>query len=74
MLSTSRKAWSGWEVDDIYRAQPQPAEVEIRNEARAHFWYEQKFDMHCPPHESTEAAIDLFAATTCCLGVRLEPG
>jgi hypothetical protein len=48
-----------------------PAEVEIRNEARVHLWYEQKFGIACPPHESTEAAIDCFAATTCCLGVRL---
>ncbi|MFD5181964.1 nucleotidyltransferase family protein [Streptomyces sp. NPDC058372] len=51
-----------------------PAEVEIRNEARVHLWYEGKFGTPCPPHLSTEAAIDTFAATTCCLGVRLEPG
>lgn len=50
-----------------------PAEVEIRNEARVRLWYEQKFGVPRPPHESTEAAIDSFAATTCCLGVRLEP-
>lgn len=51
-----------------------PAEVEIRNEARVHLWYEDKFGVVCPPYESTEAAIDSFAATTCCLGVRLEAG
>ncbi|GAA5040339.1 nucleotidyltransferase family protein [Streptomyces siamensis] len=51
-----------------------PARVEIRNEARVHLWYEQKFGVPCPPYESTEAAIDSFAATTCCLGVRPEPG
>lgn len=50
-----------------------PAEVEIRNEARVHLWYEQKFGVPCAPHESTESAIDCFPATTCCLGVRLEP-
>ncbi|KOU56343.1 hypothetical protein ADK57_42720 [Streptomyces sp. MMG1533] len=50
-----------------------PAEVEIRNEARVHLWYEEKFGVPCPPYDSTEAAIDSFAATTCCLGVRLEP-
>ncbi|MFJ3306708.1 nucleotidyltransferase family protein [Streptomyces sp. NPDC086549] len=49
-----------------------PAEVEIRNEARVHLWYEGKFGVACPPYESTEAAIDSFAATTCCLGVRVE--
>ncbi len=48
------------------------AEVEIRNEARVHLWYEDKFGVVCPPYESTEAAIDSFAATACCLGVRLE--
>ncbi|WP_371776471.1 nucleotidyltransferase family protein [Streptomyces sp. NBC_01438] len=50
------------------------AEVEIRNEARVHLWYEEKFGVPCAPHTSTESAIDCFAATTCCLGVRLEPG
>lgn len=50
-----------------------PADVEIRNEARVHLWYEQKFGVPCPPHDSVESAIDSFASTTCCLGVRLEP-
>jgi hypothetical protein len=50
-----------------------PATVEIRNEARVHLWYEEKFGVLCPPHDSTEAAIDSFAATTCCVGVRSEP-
>ncbi|MCG7203079.1 nucleotidyltransferase family protein [Streptomyces arenae] len=68
-----------WEAEDaVIRAGREafaglPAEVEIRNEARVHLWYERKFGVRCPPHESTEAAIDRFAATTCCLGVRLEP-
>jgi hypothetical protein len=41
---------------------------------RVHLWYEQKFGVPCPPHESAEAAIDTFEATTACLGLRLEPG
>ncbi|MEW2289221.1 nucleotidyltransferase family protein [Streptomyces sp. NPDC047841] len=49
-----------------------PAEVEIRNEARVHLWYQGKFGVPCPPYDSSEAAIDSFAATTCCLGVRVE--
>jgi hypothetical protein len=49
------------------------ATVEIRNEARVHLWYEQKFAAPCQPYTSTEAAIDSFAATTCCVGVRIEP-
>src|SRR5215472_4418262 len=51
-----------------------PAPVQIRNQARVHLWYEQKFGVPCPPHASTEAAIDTFEATTACLGVRLLPG
>ncbi len=48
--------------------------VEIRNEARVHLWYEDRFGAPCPPYTSTEAAIDSFAATTCCVGVRVEAG
>jgi hypothetical protein len=51
-----------------------PAEVEVRNEARVHLWYESHFGVPCPPYSSSEHAIDSFAATTCCLGVRLTPG
>ncbi|MFF4693582.1 nucleotidyltransferase family protein [Streptomyces sp. NPDC001307] len=67
-----------WEAEDaVIKAADDafadlPAEVEVRNEARVHLWYEQKFGVACAPHTSTEAAIDSFAATTCCLGVRLE--
>lgn len=68
-----------WEAEDaVIKAGREifadlPAEVEIRNEARVHLWYEDRFGVPCPPYESSEAAIDSFAATTCCLGVRLEP-
>jgi hypothetical protein len=63
IIRTGREAFAGL-----------PAPVQIRNQARVHLWYEQKFGVPCPPHESTEAAIDTFEATTACLGVRLEPG
>jgi hypothetical protein len=43
-----------------------PAPVQIRNQARVHLWYEQKFGVPCPPHDSAEAAIDTFEATTAC--------
>ncbi len=49
-----------------------PADVEIRNEARVHLWYEERFGVTCRPYSSSEHAIDQFPATTCCLGVRLE--
>src|SRR6266568_4763235 len=50
-----------------------PVPVQIRNQARVHLWYEQKFGVPCPPHDSTEAAIDTFEATTACLVVRPNP-
>ena len=69
-----------WEAEDaviqaghrIFRDLPVP--VEIRNEARVHLWYEEKFGVRCEPYESTEAAIDTFEATAACLGVRLDLG
>jgi len=51
-----------------------PAPVQIRNQARVHLWYEPKFGLACPPHSSTEAAIDTYEATVACLGLRLRPG
>ena len=53
--------------DEIFAGLPAP--VQIRNQARVHLWYEQKFGLPCPPHTSTEAAIDTFEATAACLGV-----
>jgi hypothetical protein len=55
-----------------FAAVPKP--VQIRNQARVHLWYEEKFGLPCPPYESSEAAIDMFEATTASVGVRLEPG
>ncbi|XVU21355.1 nucleotidyltransferase family protein [Actinoplanes sp. CA-054009] len=63
-----------WEAEDrVIKAFAGAENVEVRNEARVHLWYEEKFGVPCLPYDSTEAAIDSFAATTCCLGVRLEP-
>jgi hypothetical protein len=68
-----------WEAEDAAIQAGQtiftdlPIPVEIRNQARVHLWYEDKFGVRCPPHTCVEAAIDSFEATTCCLGVRVEP-
>lgn len=70
---------TSWHAEDaaIQAARPifsdLSADVEIRNQARVHLWYETKFGIPCPPHRCTEDAIDSFIATTCCLGIRLEP-
>lgn len=65
----------GWDAEDaVIRAGARvfgDLPVEIRNEARVHLWYADRFGVPCPPHTCTESAIDSFAATTCCLGVRV---
>jgi hypothetical protein len=48
------------------------ADIEVRNEARVHLWYEQKFGVPAPPFTSCEDAIDHFASTTCCYGVSTD--
>jgi hypothetical protein len=69
-----------WEAEDaVIRAGDEvfaglAALVQIRNQARVHLWYEQKFGRPCPPHPSSEAAIDTYEATVASLGVRLESG
>jgi hypothetical protein len=49
-----------------------PAPIEVRNEARVHLWYEQKFGVRAHPFTSCEDAIDHFAATSCCYGVTVD--
>ncbi len=69
-----------WEAEDaVIQAGAEafgdlPAPVQIRNQARVHLWYEQKFGTPCAPHRSAEAAIDTFEATAACIGVRVEAG
>ena len=46
--------------------------VEIRNEARVHLWYEQKFGVSARPFRDCADAIDSFAAICCCYGIRVD--
>ncbi|WP_311380490.1 nucleotidyltransferase family protein [Arthrobacter sp. ISL-69] len=48
------------------------AEVEVRNEARVHLWYEEHFGVPAVPFTSTVDAIDHFAAKTCCFAVTAD--
>lgn len=45
------------------------ATVEIRNQARVHLWYEEKFGVAGTPYRSATDAIESFASTTCCVGL-----
>ena len=49
-----------------------PVPVEIRNEARVHLWYEERFGVPAPPFRDCADAIDHFAAVCCCYGVTVD--
>lgn len=46
--------------------------VELRNQARVHLWYPDKFGVSIPPLSSLEAALRLWPATCHAIAVRLE--
>lgn len=47
-------------------------DVEVRNEARVHVWYEDHFGVPAVPFTSTLDAVDHFAAKTCCFAVTAD--
>jgi uncharacterized protein len=69
-----------WEAEDaaIAAAMSQldgiEAEIQIRNEARVHLWYESKFGVPCPPYRSTRHAISTFPNCSSCVAIRVAGG
>lgn len=67
-----------WEAEDavIRRGAEHFADValpvEIRNQARVHLWYPERFGRAVPAFTSCTHALDYFAAETHAVGVRLE--
>jgi len=51
-----------------------PVPVEIRNEARVHLWYAERFDAPAWPFRDCADAIDSFAAFCCSVGVTARDG
>ncbi len=45
-------------------------DVQVRNQARVHLWYEQKFGVHCQQLRSTRDGIDHFLNRSSCFGIR----
>ncbi|KAI5468142.1 hypothetical protein BGZ63DRAFT_419778 [Mariannaea sp. PMI_226] len=68
---------TSWEAEDaVIQAGKElfadiSTEVEIRNQARVHLWYESKFGVPCPPHDCVEAGIDTWISTSAMIGVRI---
>ena len=48
-------------------------EIQVRNQARVHLWYEQRFGVPCPPIQSSREAIDTFPNQSSCFGVCQRP-
>ena len=47
--------------------------VEVRNQARVHLWFEQRFGEPYAPLKSSAEALSRFTSTVFAVGVRLEP-
>jgi hypothetical protein len=45
-------------------------EVQVRNQARVHLWYEEKYGAPCPKLKSSREGIDGFLNQSSCFGVR----
>ncbi|MNC63892.1 hypothetical protein D3C75_1140520 [compost metagenome] len=45
--------------------------VDLKNQARVHLWYRDKFGIELQPYVSLEAAIDSWPTTVTSLGARL---
>ncbi len=45
-------------------------DVEVRNQARVHLWYEDHFGVPCPPLRCSAEAVDRYAAHACKVAVR----
>lgn len=45
------------------------ADIELRNQARVHLWYEEKFGMPYPPLKCATEGIDRFLARACMVGL-----
>jgi uncharacterized protein len=50
------------------------APVEVRNQARVHLWYPDRFGVAVDPLRTCEDGIDTFAMTTCCVATRRVDG
>jgi len=67
---------TSWKAEDdaIARActlfAPLGIEVELRNQARVHLWYPEKFGMPYPPLSCATEGIDRFLAPACMVGVQ----
>jgi hypothetical protein len=51
-----------------------PGEIQVRNQARVHLWYEKRFGLAIAPLRSARDGIDHFLVQASCVGVRCGGG
>lgn len=51
-----------------------PIKVEIKNQARVHLWYRERFGGHYPQLKSARAGIDLYLISCTCVGIDVQTG
>lgn len=49
-----------------------PIKVDIKNQARVHMWYKDKFGVEIKPYQTIEQAIDTWPSTATAIGVRYD--
>ena len=71
---------TSYEAEDVFIrkaaaafASPLDRMVEVRNQARVHLWFEDKFGEPYPPLARTDEALERFICPAFAVGVRLEP-
>ena len=70
-LSAEREAENQQRVADLLA--PLPVKVDVKNEARVHLWYEERFGYALTPYTSTQNAIATFPTTATSIGVQPTP-
>lgn len=73
-----------WHEDTSYEAEdrviqqvlevldPIDIPIEVRNQARVHLWFNQKFDLNRPALRSSREGIDQFLVECTCLGINAQ--
>jgi hypothetical protein len=67
-----------WEAEDRVILQVSesmadlPINVEVRNQARVHLWYGQRFGGEYPQLRSTRSGIDLYLISGTCVGIDVQ--
>lgn len=67
-LSEDAEIKNSWRISRTFS--DLPLRFDVKNEARIHLWYEDKFGYPIKPYKSTEAAIATFPTTATAIGVR----